>query len=209
MHRNDIWERDASFVTHNINADSMETIGAKIVEIRKRKGLTQEQLSDLSKINLRTLQRIEKGATEPRSETLSNICRVLEVQMEDLLDYGKRDDLKFLKYFHLSVLACLFFPIGNVLLPMILWLTKRDQIIGLDEQGRNVLNFQILWSILFYLSFTLWAFFRICHFNHADWLLAIGCLLYLPNVVYPIFVARQIGKGIVRTFYFMPIVFLK
>lgn len=65
----------------------METIGAKILEIRNRKGLTQEKLSDLSKINLRTLQRIEKGTTEPRSDTLNNICRVLEVNVEDLLNY--------------------------------------------------------------------------------------------------------------------------
>ena len=67
----------------------METIGAKILEIRKRKGLTQEKLSDLSKINLRTLQRIEKGTSEPRSDTLNNLCQVLEVNMEDLLDFGK------------------------------------------------------------------------------------------------------------------------
>jgi transcriptional regulator with XRE-family HTH domain len=187
----------------------METIGAKIVEIRKRKGFTQEQLSDLSKINLRTLQRIEKGTTEPRSETLSNICLVLEVNMEDLLDYGKSDDLKFLKYFHLTVLTCLVFPLGNVLLPLILWLTKRDRIIDLEEQGLNVLNFQILWSILFYVSFTLWGFLRICHWNHADWLLYLGILFYVPNVVYPIYIARQIGKGILRKFYITPIAFIK
>jgi transcriptional regulator with XRE-family HTH domain len=48
----------------------METIGAKILEIRKRKGLTQEELSDLAKINLRTLQRIEKGETGLRGNTL-------------------------------------------------------------------------------------------------------------------------------------------
>jgi len=44
----------------------MDTIGYKISEIRKRRGLTQEELSDLSKINLRTLQRIEKDETESR-----------------------------------------------------------------------------------------------------------------------------------------------
>lgn len=66
----------------------METIGAKILEIRKRKGLTQEKLSELN--------------------------------MEDILDYGKNDNLKFLKYFHLSVMICVFFPLGNVILPLVL-----------------------------------------------------------------------------------------
>jgi transcriptional regulator with XRE-family HTH domain len=62
----------------------METIGDKILEIRKRKGLTQEELSDLAKINLRTLQRIEKGETVPRGNTLKMLCSVLEINMEDI-----------------------------------------------------------------------------------------------------------------------------
>jgi len=187
----------------------METIGAKILEIRNRKGLTQEKLSDLSKINLRTLQRIEKGTTEPRSDTLNNICRVLEVNVEDLLDYGKKDDLEFLKYFHLSVLACMFFPLGSVILPLILWLTKRDKIIGLNEQGLNVLNYQIFWSILFYFSFTLWAILKISNWGHANLFLYVGCVFYVTNIVYPIIISRQISKGILRKFYFTPIEFLK
>jgi len=187
----------------------METIGAKILEIRNRKGLTQEKLSDLSKINLRTLQRIEKGTTEPRSDTLNNICRVLEVNVEDLLDYGKKDDLKFLKYFHLSVLTCLFLPLGSILLPLVLWLTKRDKIIGLDEQGINVLNFQILWSILFYLNIIAWGLLKVCHWSHANLLLYVEGVFYLYNLAYPIIISRSISKGILRKFYFTPIEFLK
>ena len=187
----------------------METIGAKILEIRKRKGLTQEKLSDLSKINLRTLQRIEKGTSEPRRDTLNNLCQVLEVNMEDILDYGKTEDLMFLKYFHLSVLACLFFPLGSVILPLILWLTKRDKVTGLNKQGINVLNFQILWSIFFYFNFTLWGILSICHWNHANLFLYIGCALYIPNIVCPIIISQLISKGVSRKFYFTPIEFLK
>ena len=36
----------------------MTIIGKKIIDARKVKGLTQEELADLSKINLRTIQRI-------------------------------------------------------------------------------------------------------------------------------------------------------
>lgn len=187
----------------------METIGAKILEIRNRKGLTQEKLSDLSKINLRTLQRIEKGTTVPRSDTLNNICQVLEVNVEDILDYGRKSDLKFIKYFHLSVLICLFFPPGSIILPLVLWLTKRDKIIGLNEQGINVMNFQILWSIFFYISFTLWGILSICHWSHANMFLFIGCGLYIPNIVYPIINSHLINRGILRKFYFTPIKFLK
>jgi len=59
----------------------METIGEKILEIRKQKGLTQEELADRAKINLRTVQRIEKNETEPRGNTLKMLCNVLELLM--------------------------------------------------------------------------------------------------------------------------------
>jgi transcriptional regulator with XRE-family HTH domain len=187
----------------------MMTIGAKILEIRKRKGLTQEKLSDLSNINLRTLQRIEKGSTEPRSDTINSLCQVLEVSAEDVLDYGKKDDLNFLKYFHLSVLTCMFFPLGNVILPLVLWLPNRNKIIDLNEQGVNVLNYQILWSLLFYFFFTLWFIFTIMHWpnNHLFLFALIG--LYLLNTVYPLTVFKNISQGVLKRYYFNPIMFLK
>ena len=187
----------------------METIGAKILEIRKRKGLTQEKLSDLSKINLRTLQRIEKGTSEPRSDTLHNLCQVLEVDVEDILRYGKEDNLKFLKYFHLSVLTCMFFPLGSVILPLILWQTNRHRITYLNEQGINVLNFQILWSLFLYGSLILWFIFSINHWKNNFLFLYIMGGLYLLNTVYPIIISSLIKKGVLRKFYFTPIQFIK
>lgn len=187
----------------------METIGAKILEIRKRKGLTQEKLSDLSKINLRTLQRIEKGTSEPRCDTLNNLCQVLEVNMEDILDYGKNDNLKFLKYFHLSVLTCLFFPLGNVILPMVLWLTNRHKITDLNAQGINVLNYQILWSLIFYFFFMLWFIFTINHWNNNNLFLYLLGGLYMLNLAYPLIISSLINKGVLRKFYFTPVKFIK
>lgn len=62
----------------------MNSIGAKITEIRKRKGLSQEIVADKANINLRTLQRIEKGETEPHGNTLRSLCEVLDVNVEVL-----------------------------------------------------------------------------------------------------------------------------
>ncbi|HLP75158.1 MAG TPA: helix-turn-helix domain-containing protein [Bacteroidales bacterium] len=113
----------------------MVTIGQKISEIRKRKGLSQESLSDLAKINLRTLQRIEKGESEPLGNTLKRLCGVLEINIEDILDYGKVEDNKFLLIFYISVMSFLIIPLGNLLVPMILWITKRDKITDLNRKG--------------------------------------------------------------------------
>jgi transcriptional regulator with XRE-family HTH domain len=63
----------------------METIGSKISKIRKQKGMSQEELSDLSKINLRTLQRIEKDENQPSGNTLRLICETLQINIEEII----------------------------------------------------------------------------------------------------------------------------
>ena len=57
----------------------MAEIGKKIKEIRLKKGLTQEELAEASKVNLRTIQRIENNETKPREKTLQLIFNALEI----------------------------------------------------------------------------------------------------------------------------------
>lgn len=44
----------------------MSSIADLITNSRKSKNLTQEQLAELSKVNLRTIQRIENNENTPR-----------------------------------------------------------------------------------------------------------------------------------------------
>ena len=48
-------------------------LGRKVAEIRKAKGMTQDELSQNCNLNLRTIQRIESGTVNPRSYTLKLI----------------------------------------------------------------------------------------------------------------------------------------
>jgi len=70
----------------------MNIIGKKISETRKSKGLTQEELAELSKVNLRTIQRIENNESEPRGKTLILICEVLDIDIEDLINRKKQTE---------------------------------------------------------------------------------------------------------------------
>lgn len=187
----------------------MNPIGAKIFEIRKRKGLSQVELSDLSKINLRTLQRIEKGVTEPHGNTLKNLCQVLGVKIEDILDYHKTDDLKFIKYFHLSVITFIILPVGNIILPLILWRKKRDKIVDLEEQGINLLNFQILWTLICNVFILFYSIFRIQHWSNSMFFLYLTGIFYMMNILYPITVSILIGRGRMRNYYYSGIKFIK
>lgn len=53
-------------------------LGKKIAELRKAKGLTQEELVEKCNLSVRTLQRIESGDVTPRSYTLKAIFAALE-----------------------------------------------------------------------------------------------------------------------------------
>lgn len=80
----------------------MSIIGKKISEARKSKGLTQEELAELSKVNLRTIQRIENNESEPRGKTLTLICEVLEIKLEDILKSEKqyRENIEYSHLVH-------------------------------------------------------------------------------------------------------------
>ena len=43
-------------------------------------------------------------------------------------------------------------PFGNVIGPLIIYLIKKDEYEFVNEQGREVLNFQITWSLIFIVS---------------------------------------------------------
>ena len=66
-------------------------LGKKIQELRKLKGLTQEELVERCNINVRTIQRIESGEVSPRSFTIKTI---LEVLGEDSKTFFKNAILK-------------------------------------------------------------------------------------------------------------------
>lgn len=59
-------------------------LGRKILELRKQKGFTQEELVEQCNINVRTIQRIEAGEVTPRSFTLKSILEVLGENIENL-----------------------------------------------------------------------------------------------------------------------------
>jgi transcriptional regulator with XRE-family HTH domain len=58
-------------------------LGKRIAELRKAKGLTQEELVEKCNINVRTLQRIESGEVTPRSYTIKTIFTALDYNFYD------------------------------------------------------------------------------------------------------------------------------
>jgi transcriptional regulator with XRE-family HTH domain len=176
----------------------MKQLGFKIKELRQNKGLSQEELSELSKVSLRTIQRIEKNTNAPSGKTLNLICESLQLNLEDLLEYGKKEDKGFLTLFHFTVLSFIFLPLGNIIVPLILWLTKKEEIVGLKEIGASLLNFQILWTIATTAIALLSVFGKLLDFGN---FLIILILTILLNIALPIYFIIKSNYGSKTTFY--------
>jgi len=72
----------ALLLAHDPDAESRAT-RMIIRKLRLRRGWSQQQLSEISGTSLRTIQRVEAGAT-PSLETLKSLAAVLEVSIEEL-----------------------------------------------------------------------------------------------------------------------------
>ena len=128
-------------------------LAKRVKELRKRKGLTQEELAENAGVSLRTIQRIENGETEPTGETLKRISNALNIVPEEIIDWTVIEDRGYLKAMNLSALTFILFPLLGILVPLIMWIAKKDKLKDINKIGKNVINFQITWTLILFAGF--------------------------------------------------------
>lgn len=125
----------------------------RIKEFRINKGLSQEELSEISNISIRTIQRMESGKFTLKGDSLKKLAKALEVPIESILAVDKKEDLGSLSLIAISGVSYLIHPFLGILLPILLWSLNRNRIINADECGKRVVNFQLSWQLLFFSLF--------------------------------------------------------
>jgi len=65
-------------------------LGGRIKELRKMRGLTQEQLSQKIGIDPKSLSRIEVGGSFPSFETLDKLANVLQVELVGFFEFDNK-----------------------------------------------------------------------------------------------------------------------
>lgn len=125
----------------------------KIKELRIRKGFSQEELSEKSGLSLRTIQRVENGETEPRGDSLKRLAVAFEVNPDELIDWTVLEDRGFITSLNLSALSFMVFPILGIIVPLIIWISRKDKIRNLNEFAKEILNFQITWNMVFFIGY--------------------------------------------------------
>ena len=134
-------------------------LGLRIKELRKQKGMSQEFLAEESGLSLRTIQRIENGGTNPTGESLKRLSNALNVNPDELIDWSIKEDKRYLTFLNLSALTFLFFPLLGILIPFILWTSRKGKIKNINKLGKDLINFEITWTLLLFSIPFLWFLF--------------------------------------------------
>ncbi|RQO74883.1 XRE family transcriptional regulator [Pedobacter sp. KBW06] len=158
--------------------------------IRNEKGFTQETLSGLSGVTVRTIQRIEAGDVIPQHQTLKLIADVLGVEPNDIVvgvapEKSGTNELKtdFLLLYHALPLLGIILPFTNVILPLILWIVKRDVHPRFDIDGRAAVNFQLTITLAACLSIPVLVFYMPVGFFLLIASYATGILVCIRNLI--------------------------
>ena len=134
-----------------------QSLSERLKYYRKSNGLSQEELSAKTNVTVRTIQRIENAEVNPHLNTVKLLAAALDIEVNELLplDNPKEETLKkkWLLLLHATPLLGIFIPLCNVLLPLFIWIHKREDNPVYDKHGIKVINFQITTLLLAILAF--------------------------------------------------------
>ncbi len=162
-------------------------LAIRVIELRNLKGMSQEILAEESGLSLRTIQRIENGETNPTGDTLKRLSNALNVNPDELIDWAIKEDKGYLTFLNLSALTFIFFPLLGILVPFILWTSRKDKLKNINKIGRDLINFEITWTIiLFFILFSLILFTKIGLFERLTFITIITTttIMYFLNIMF-------------------------
>ena len=72
--------------------EKKKLLGQRIKELRKRKGYSQEKLSELINVDPTTISNIENGKNYPTLINLENLTNVLNISFLDVFDFEHKNE---------------------------------------------------------------------------------------------------------------------
>ena len=98
-----------------------------------------------------------------------------------------REDKQLLILTHLSQLVTLALGFGSLLIPLLIWITQKENVYKMDEEGKKIINFQISLVIYWIICIPLILFFGLG-------LLGFG-VLAIVSILFPILNAIKVSNN--------------
>lgn len=182
------------------------SLAHRVAAARKKKGLTQEELADVTGVTVRTIQRIESGETTPRPYTLKAIAAALGTSFEALQSaesigpaqgvqarqtpalHQQADSAHFFQMLCLSCFSYLVLPYVHFLIPLYLLRKRKEHDPAVLAFAWWVIRTQIYWVIALNFSLLLLLAYNAVRTNYFDARYSISyfipfIVMYLVNVV--------------------------
>lgn len=178
---------------------------SRLKAIREQKNLTQEELSEKSKISVRTIQRIESGI-EPKGHTLRVLAQVLKIEESELLHtrtqtINENDEVEktnaeekepqinysYIKIINLSSLIFTLLPPLNIFVPLMLMFTLKQN----NSLARQIISVQMIWTVIAPITFMLGIFLKF----GKQFTLILMILIVLSNVFIILRNAAEIDRN--------------
>jgi len=102
-------------------------IGKLIANLRKQKGLTQQELGDKVGVGFRAVSKWERGITTPDISIINDVSKILGISSDELLNGKTKDknkDKNKLSYKLKIILFLLVIPLTTIILILIYFNTK-------------------------------------------------------------------------------------
>ncbi|HAA11951.1 MAG TPA: hypothetical protein DCE41_09735 [Cytophagales bacterium] len=132
--------------------NSPSSLGPQVVQARKAKAWSQEDLAEHSGISLRTIQRLERGQGNPRPYTLRQLRQVLELPeatpQEITSDPEGLSDADRVRLHQLNLLSglALLLPGLHLIAVWLLWRRRQNYSVP-TSWGRKLFSVQLLWLV--------------------------------------------------------------
>ncbi|MEJ5049773.1 helix-turn-helix domain-containing protein [Chryseobacterium culicis] len=176
---------------------------SKLKTLREQKNLTQEELSERSKISVRTIQRIESG-TEPKGHTLRALAQTLEIDeslllKEEVIIFPENNEVttevaeepetinySLVKMINLSSLLFVIVPPLNILAPFLLMFFMKQR----NTLTKQIVSLQMFWTAMAPIVFMLGIFLKL----GKEFTLILMILIVLSNVLMILRNAAEIDR---------------
>jgi len=158
-----------------------------IKNIRAQHGYTQDELAKKTGLSLRTIQRIEATNKEPKGHTLTVLSAIFNMQPSELQDefkiveHIKKSETTAVRIINMGILTFIGIPFGNLLVPIYLWKKNRTSKF-VDELGKRIINFQIIWSVVLCMLMILSPFISRIFFSNTPIILLVLLIAYVFNI---------------------------
>lgn len=171
-----------------------------IKNIREKHGYTQSELAKKTGLSLRTIQRLESKNKIPKGHTLTVLSDVFNLEpkclQEKFQNIQKAEDSEktAVQLINLSILAFIGIPFGNLIFPFIIWWKNRKSKL-VDDVGRRIVNFQIVWWIIFSLLLCLSPYIGCKFFDSSKLILYVLFVGYALNIIIVFSTATKLRRN--------------